>query len=185
MSNDEDKPWNPAAGLEVPVMQPRGAELRGTPERRGYVERDRVREPVARGDEAAGAIDRTRMVGQRPVQGLGEPQPMVPAVILNQAHGFVEQYKRDPSKIDPLLVNIVTLEALATFGSQASKVVQLTGELARLRKFMEERWGEELDDEGPKRGSFRERLLARRAGGNGRARGRGTPGRGLRGRAAR
>lgn len=168
--------YNPAAELEIPIMAPRGAQQRDT-------RRDPPREREADAPRER-ALERERLVGQRPVQGLGEPQPFPASTILNQAHGLLEQYKRDRDSIDPVFVNIMVLQALGTYGSQASKVSQLTNEVGRLRKVLEARWGddgEQRDGGGGRPATTGERARARITERGGQRRGGGVFGR-LRGR---
>lgn len=172
MSRDEQPPqrFNPAATLEIPVMAPSGAALRGHAQRPVAGE---IEERPPRDERRDERLERTRMSGQRPIQGIGEPTPFSPAVILNRSHELLEQYKKDASQIDPVYVQIMMLEALGTFGSKAAKVDQLTQEVARLRKAVETMGGE------PERGKPKtriERLRERRAA-NGRSNGGGLRGR--------
>lgn len=179
MSNeDNNDPYNPAEDLEIPIMQPRGADLRGAPRRQGYAPQRPQAGEI--GDPEPTRVARAPMTGQRPVQGLGAPQPFAPEVILNQAHGLLEQYKRDPSKIDEKFVQIMTLQALGTFGSQATQIKQLTSEVARLRKAVESMGVDDEGRGGGKRATARDRILARKAA-NGRQRGGGLRGRFARG----
>lgn len=123
------------------------------------------------------AIERPRVEGQAPVRGLGAPQPLEHSKLVNAANQLLERYKANPADVDPTLVQLVTMQTMARFGSNFQTLDDMArrfeDRLARLERLAEVIAGE---DDGTTRAapgdraSRLKRIRQRRAGANGRSR---------------
>ena len=91
--------------------------------------------PTSRAPEPTAAPVRRRPTMERPMRGVGQPQSIAHRDMTNHAHGLLELYKEDPSKVDPVFVQLMHLEALCTYGGE---VQGLTKEIELLRKQVEQ-----------------------------------------------
>ena len=170
---------NLAHGVEIPTMAPVDT---GRHQVVGEFEDEPEYEQQPQRPEPRSMPSRRRMQGRRPVKGIGQPQAMQHANLVNQAHSLLELYKKDPSQVDPTFVHLMQLEGLCAYGAKIDAVTelgdQLKQEIARLRRQVERYVAgeEEGQAERPRQSPRIERLKRRKAA-------RGRSGLGIRGRA--
>ncbi len=163
------------APTAAPPAPPREPDAPTPREFQGRQPGPAVERPPRRGrpDRADRSVARRTISGHRPMRGVGRHQTNSHESLLRHIHELSEAYNRDPNSVDPVQLQLVQLQAMATYGGNVDAVLEmgneLKGEIARLRKQVADyvagdQQPTQAAANGPRRSALRERLQRRNAG---------------------